>query len=140
LSSGIQMNDSMETFGIGNLTFNLRDFKKDRLTEVDWSEKGIDLGATEILCGLIATSSNIVKLNLSDNPLGCKGGLIIAHLIMHNMVLEKVVLQRCGLCGVEYDYANSKWVGRYTASTIDAIIEATRGSLPRVPSGKRVVE
>ena len=60
--------------------------------------------------------------------MGLDGGKAVAELMAANEGIHRYALQQNGLCGIEYDFANSKWKGRYDATAINSFCTTVRST------------
>jgi len=112
-------NFSLKSLGMGTSTLDLVALKEDKLTELNLGQSYLGPGGVIILCQLLQFSENLALLDLSENGMGLAGGKAVGELMSANEGIHKYNLQGNGLCGIEYDFANSKWKGRYDTSVID---------------------
>ena len=112
-------NFSLRSLGMGNSTLDLVALKEDKVTELNLGQSYLGPGGVIILCQLLQFSENLASLDLSENQMGIAGGKALAELMSTNEGIHKYNVQSNGLCGIEYDFGNSKWKGRYDTCVID---------------------
>lgn len=124
----MEHNYSLELLGLGNSTLDLNMIKDDRLTELNLARGFLGSGGVIIICKLLQYCEQLKKLDLAENGMGIDGGKAVAELMAMNENIQFYGLAMNGLCGIEYDFALSKWKGAYDLSVLNAMCSSVRSS------------
>eukprot|EP00935_MAST-01C_sp_MAST-1C-sp1_P000131 g131.t1 len=80
-----------------------------------------------LLCSKIRSVA-LKQLDLSGERVGSSGCLVIATLLKSTPMLEKLVLDRCGLCSFFVDDMGCHTHGQYSTHGVEALVDAIFGS------------
>jgi Ran GTPase-activating protein (RanGAP) involved in mRNA processing and transport len=130
LADALTRNYTMKWMGIGYMEkqLDMVQIRDDIIEELHLPMAQLTPGGCVIMMSLATFSANLMCLNLAGNNMGVQAALTAADLLLNHKTLMTLDLSMNAICGVEYDYEASKWTGRFTLSSVIAIVQACRAN------------